>query len=39
VYNTEDRFYNPYTLANGSEPDISVQGTRFTTTATVGFTF
>jgi len=39
VYNTNDRFYSPYTLDNGSQPVIAVNTNRFTTTATVGFTF
>ncbi|WP_324673437.1 hypothetical protein [Hymenobacter sp. GOD-10R] len=39
VYNTNDRFYSPYTLSSGAQPVIAVNTNRFTTTATVGFTF
>jgi len=39
VYSTNDRYYNPYTLNGGTEPVIAVNSNRFTTTATVGFTF
>lgn len=39
VYNTSDRFYNPYTLNNGAQPVIAVSNNKFTTTATIGLTF
>lgn len=39
VYTTFDRVYRPYTLNNGTEPVISVNNSRFTTSVTAGFTF
>ncbi|KAA9331338.1 hypothetical protein F0P96_13905 [Hymenobacter busanensis] len=39
VYTKADRFYQPYTLNNDSQPRVQAQGSRFTTTFTVGLLF
>ena len=39
VYSTSNLYYNPYTLNGGAEPVIAVNRNRFTTSATIGFTF
>ncbi|MCB2379999.1 hypothetical protein LGH70_20565 [Hymenobacter sp. BT635] len=38
VYGTNKRFYSPYALDNGA-PVVSVDGTRYTTTVTAGWSF
>jgi long-subunit fatty acid transport protein len=39
VYNQYDRVYSPYTLADGSQPEIRVDASRFTSTLTLGYQF
>ena len=39
VYTTVDQLYQPYSLDNGQQPVIKVNGNRYTTTVTAGLTF
>lgn len=39
VYNTNHRYYSPYTLAARNQPVVSIDENRFTTSVTVGLTF
>lgn len=39
VYTRYNRVYAPYTLADGSAPQVSVEANRFTTTFTLGYQF
>ncbi|WP_400192632.1 OmpP1/FadL family transporter [Hymenobacter sp. B81] len=39
VYSKANRFYQPYTLADDSQPRVQVEGSRFTTTVTLGLLF
>ena len=39
VYTTYNRIYSPYTLADGSQPVVQMNATRFTTTFTLGYQF
>ncbi|RAK64632.1 hypothetical protein DLM85_18265 [Hymenobacter edaphi] len=39
VYTTYNRVYSPYTLLDGSQPEVKMNATRFTTTFTLGYQF
>ncbi|MCC3155946.1 hypothetical protein LJ737_01765 [Hymenobacter sp. 15J16-1T3B] len=39
VYTTFNRVYSPYTLVDGSQPQVQMNANRFTTTFTLGFQF
>ena len=39
VYTTVNQYYAPYSLQNGSQPVVKVDGSRYTTTITAGLTF
>lgn len=39
VYTTYNRIYSPYTLADGSQPEVKMNANRFTTTFTLGLQF
>ncbi len=39
VYNSYNNYYSPYYLANGQQPVVAVNNTRYTTSITAGLTF
>ncbi|TLM95244.1 OmpP1/FadL family transporter [Hymenobacter jeollabukensis] len=39
VYTTYNRIYSPYTLVDGSQPEVQMNASRFTTTFTLGYQF